>query len=65
MPRHHDVKIFLIGEQAFVEISKNYMLCIGSKTEVDEATPAQLAAIITSAVALSRFRDNEKGFTVH
>ena len=50
------MNIFLMGNMAFVSIGKNYLLCIGSRIEVLNATPEQLVELIEAAVAWSKFR---------
>lgn len=61
------MKIFLMGNMAFVDIYKGYMLCIGSKAEVDAASPQHLIEMIHEAIAYSQFRsiNVSKGQTLH
>lgn len=51
------MKIFLMGSQAFVDIGDNYMLCIGSKTEVDAADEKKLTEMIHEAIVWSKYRE--------
>lgn len=53
-----------MANQAFVDVGDNYKLCIGTKAEVDEATPAKLVEMIYVALAWSQFR-SERNLTVH
>lgn len=59
------MKIFLMGEQAFVQLNKpgweNFMLCIGSKTEVDAADEKRLVEMIHQAIAWSQYREIDTG----
>ncbi len=49
------MKIYLMEEQAFVEYTPGYMLCIGTKKEVDEATPQQLMRMVQIAIVYSKY----------
>lgn len=58
------VDIFIMGEQAFVRFARkghnaNYMLCIGSKQEVDEANDEQIVKMVSEAIAFSEYRSLE------
>lgn len=62
------VKIYLMGEQAFVELpGSTYMLCIGSKTEVDAADEKRLIEMIKEAIVWSQYRSigSAKGHARH
>jgi hypothetical protein len=61
------MKIYLMGDSAFVDVGKGYLLCIGSKTEVDEAKPGRLLDMIEEAIAHSKWRSMEssKGMVLH
>lgn len=61
------MKIYLMGEQCFVDLSKDKMLCIGSKEEVDRADGKQVVELIAQAMAWSQFREIEsaQGQTRH
>lgn len=50
------INIYLMGEMAFIDLGDGYMLCIGSKTEVDEASPTRLWEMVNEAVVHSRYR---------
>lgn len=52
------MKIFLVGDSAFVELAKehNYMLCIGTKADVDKATPPELIHMVDTAIAFAKYR---------
>lgn len=53
------IDIFLMGDMAFVDLGDGYMLCIGSRTEVDEASPQRLMEMINEAVIYSKYRGIE------
>ena len=57
------MKIFLMGEMAFIDISKGFMLCIGSKDEAMEASAERLIEMINEAIAWSKYREIEN--TLH
>lgn len=50
------MKIYLLDDNAFVEFGKGYMLCIGTKKEVDDATPQKITEMVDFAIAYSKFR---------
>lgn len=56
--------IYMMGDQAFVRFAKkghgaNYMLCIGSKADVDAADDATLIRLVNEAIAYSEYRSLE------
>ena len=61
------MSIYLMGDQAFVDIGDGYMLCVGSKKEVQEADEKQLVEMIVSAITWSRYRaiGSAKGLVTH
>lgn len=59
------MSIYLMGDQAFIDLKDGYMLCIGSKQEVDSANERQLVEMIHSAIIWSRYRGIEKGIVLH
>ncbi len=56
------MNIYLMDDNAFIElkspkgIASGYMLCIGTRKEVDEATPQQLMRMVQLALATSKYR---------
>lgn len=52
------MKIYLLGEAAFIELTreKNYMLCIGTKAEVDEADEQGILRMVEVALAHAKYR---------
>lgn len=59
--------IYLMDGNAFVKLNgSNYMICIGTKEEVDQATPQEFVEMIGRALAICRFRSIEvKDNAVH
>jgi len=53
------VDIYLMEGMAFVDLKKGYMLCIGTKKEVDEADGQRLMQMIREAIVMSQFRSIE------
>jgi len=41
------------GQMAFVDFGSGYMICIGTRAEVDSASPAKLERMIWEAIAMS------------
>lgn len=50
------MSIYLMDDMAFVDLGKGYLLCIGSKAEIDNADEEKIRRMITEAVAYSKFR---------
>lgn len=61
------IEVYLMDGMAFVDLGAGYMLCIGSKAEVDKATPERLMEMINEAVMHSKYRgiESSKGVVVH
>lgn len=49
------IEIYVMKGMAFIDLGNGYMLCIGSKDEVDEASPDRLLAMVNEAVIHSRY----------
>lgn len=49
------MNIYLQGNNAFVDLGKGYLLCIGTRQEVDKADETKLVAMIWRAVVQSQF----------
>jgi hypothetical protein len=47
--------IYLKKKMAYVDFAKGYMLCIGTKEEVDNASNEQILRMIWEAIALAQF----------
>jgi len=56
------VRLYLLDEMVFVQFQQkhsNYMLCIGSKAEVDKADERQILDMVKQAVAMAKYRSVE------
>lgn len=49
--------IYIIKDCAFVDLNKGYLLCIGSKEEVEKADAEQIDRMVREAIATSLFRN--------
>ena len=43
-------KVFILGDGAFIDIGNNYLLRIGSKAEVEKATPEEVNELAKIAI---------------
>lgn len=61
------IDIYLMDGMAFVNLGNGYMLCIGSKSDVDKASPQRIVEMIDEAVACSKYRSiaTSKGAVLH
>lgn len=59
--------IYLLGNWAFVDMGKGYMLCIGTKEDVDAADAAEIGKMVQEAIAVAKFRSmgSMKGGKTH
>ena len=48
-------KVFIMKEHAFVEVSKDYLLCIGTKQQVMSATYDEIEEMIVMAKLQKEF----------
>lgn len=53
------MRIFLLDDMAFVDLNAGYLLCIGTKAEVDKADAVRIADMVKEAIAASQFRSIE------
>lgn len=54
------MKIYFINGNAFFELSgSNYLICIGTQKEVEEASAEKLERMIWEAFAVSRFNETK------
>jgi len=56
-----DIKIFLMGQWAFVDCKTGFLLCIGTKADVDNATPTRIGEMVLEASAVSKYQGIESG----
>ena len=47
--------VYLVGDNAFVDIGNGFLICIGTKEEAETADQVKLAEMITRALTLRRF----------
>lgn len=61
------MSIFIQGNDAFVEVGNDMMLCIGTKKEVDAADAVQLYEMVYLARSLAKYRaiEDSKGQSKH
>lgn len=60
------MKIYLMGQNAFLDLNNGEMLCIGTKREIDQADEKKLIEIIYEAIVLSKYQAlNPKGAVLH
>ncbi len=51
------MKVYLSGEDAFVEISSGYLLYIGTKEEVKNATQKQIKEMVANAIKIKQIEN--------
>ena len=61
------MKIYFMGNDAFYDIGDGYLICIGTKKEIAEATLEQIVSMVAEAIAYSQYRGIEtiKGRVLH
>lgn len=59
--------IFLQKDKAFVDLGNGYMLCIGTKAEVDQADATRIGEMIKEAVVYAQWRSivSSRSMTLH
>lgn len=52
------MKVYIIGDNAFIELVRDtdYMLCIGTKAEVDAADDKEIVRMVLVALAQAEYR---------
>lgn len=62
-----EVDIFVQNTNAFVSLGNGYLLCIGTRAEVDKADATRIAEMIQEAMAFSRYQTigSAKGMRLH
>lgn len=60
------VKIVIVKEDAFVDLGNGYCMFIGTKAEVEHATPTEVAHMIHEALAYNEYKSiPREGERVH
>ncbi len=61
------IKFFIIEEDAFIECADGYLVCIGSREALRNATPQEIGDMVDSALALAQYKtlETEKSVTRH
>lgn len=55
------VDIYVRRGAAYVQLDQDFMLCIGTKSEVQHASPQKIARLIEEALAFNWFSQIENG----